>query len=68
MAEGSATKRARDTRIVFDNNVDTMKGYYAIYGGKLTGYRATAEKVVQCMAPVLGHSATLVSTKNIHLN
>lgn len=67
MTEGSATKRARDTRLVFDHNVPNMKGYVAIYGGKLTGYRATAEKVVQCLAGALGHTATLISTKNIHL-
>lgn len=66
-AEGSATKRARDTRIVFDDNVPAMKGYYAVYGGKLTGYRATAEKVVSSLAITLGHHGRTVSTKHVVL-
>lgn len=65
--EGSATKRARDTRIIYDDKVAAMKGYYAVYGGKLTGYRATAEKVIGCLAKILKHNGSIISTKHITL-
>lgn len=49
--EGAAFSRPRETTFVVD---DTDKPRaLAIYGGKLTGYRATAEKVMQRLAPSL---------------
>lgn len=38
-----ATKRSRETTVLSSPN---CPGYFAVYGGKLTAYRATAERVV----------------------
>lgn len=44
-------KKARDTRLV--HQLSTQHQYLAIYGGKLTAYRATAQKVVAKLKPFL---------------
>jgi len=45
-ASGSAAfKRSRETHLSVDDT--TRPRTVAIYGGKLTGYRATAEKVMK---------------------
>lgn len=44
-----ANKRSRETLFVSDAG----GAYVAIYGGKLTSYRATAEKVMEQLSPVL---------------
>ena len=39
----------------------------SIYGGKLTGYRATAEKVLRLLVPILGPRQDGVSTRELPL-
>lgn len=51
-------KRSRET--IFVANPD--KTYVGIYGGKLTSYRATAEKVVNMLVPVLGDTGKLTKS------
>lgn len=58
-------KRVRDTKILNEQSV--ADGYYAIYGGKLTGYRATAEKVVKLLARHFPNKGRLRSTKSLRL-
>jgi len=58
-------KRSRET--IFVRNSD--KTYVGIYGGKLTSYRATAEKVVASLIPVLGNTTSAaVSTADVVLS
>jgi glycerol-3-phosphate dehydrogenase len=45
--EGSAFSRPRETTLVVDD--DARPRAVAIYGGKLTGYRATAERVMNLL-------------------
>ncbi|MBK7874561.1 MAG: FAD-dependent oxidoreductase [Planctomycetes bacterium] len=60
---GTAFDRPRETTLVVDD--EARPTTLAIYGGKLTGYRATAEKVLARLAPSLparerkGDTATL---------
>ena len=44
-ADGSAFGRSRETQLPLDN--EQRPRFVSIFGGKLTGYRATAEKVLQ---------------------
>ncbi len=44
-------RRSRETRLPVDD--PTRPRLLSIYGGKLTGYRATAEKVVRRLSPTL---------------
>jgi len=71
MAAGSANKRSRDTLFVEcglkASSANEMPGYLAIYGGKLTAYRKTAEKIQQRLRAVLGDNAGAVSTRDIRL-
>lgn len=61
----SAFDRPREVTLVPDNpNQPTM---LSIYGGKLTGYRATAEKVIEQLAPSLGTRTPLGRTDEIPL-
>lgn len=46
-------RRSRETLFATANG----DSYIAIYGGKLTSYRATADKVLQVLTPVLGKGA-----------
>lgn len=46
-----ANKKVRDTQLI--STLKTHHQYLAIYGGKLTAYRATAEKVVKTLMPFL---------------
>lgn len=48
----SANRRSRET-VFTQDNPDQCR-YVGIYGGKLTSYRATAEKVLNLLAPYLG--------------
>lgn len=49
-AESVAFQRPRETRFVVDNR---PPGYGAIYGGKLTTYRATAARLMDALAATL---------------
>ena len=50
--ERKANKRSRET--IFTTTAD--KNYVGIYGGKLTSYRATADKALKLVMPVLGET------------
>lgn len=64
--EGSASKRSRETLFQIQRQSESI--YLAIYGGKLTSYRATAAKVMGHIAPVLPRNAKRgPSTANITL-
>jgi len=53
--------RSREVQFVESN------GYLAIYGGKLTGYRATAEKVLQRVEKQLGLANHIADTQHLRL-
>ncbi|MCB9890523.1 MAG: glycerol-3-phosphate dehydrogenase/oxidase [Planctomycetes bacterium] len=63
-ASGSAFDRPRETTLVVDQG---EIHYLAIYGGKLTGYRATAEKVLDRLAPSLPQRPWLADTAKLTL-
>jgi len=48
---GKAFKRSRETQLPVDN--EKLPTVLSIFGGKLTGYRATAEKVIKILTPSL---------------
>ncbi len=50
-SDGSAFSRPRDTLLVGDNGDQSRM--FSLYGGKLTAYRATAEKVMRRLRGVL---------------
>ena len=60
-----AFHRSRDT--ILHRDTDTCPRVLSIYGGKLTSYRATAEKVIQQLAPLLPARAKLADTRTLHL-
>ncbi len=55
--------RPRETRLACDD--ETSPRTIAIYGGKLTGYRATAEKVMALVARGLPPRTAVASTKEL---
>ncbi len=61
-SEQSAFLRQRDTRLLDDN------GLISIYGGKLTAYRATADKVMQLAKKYLGTPPNKLRTRDIALH
>lgn len=61
----SAFRRARDTIIQLDNTASPK--VISVYGGKLTAYRATAEKVIHRLLPVLPHRKRLADTRKLKL-
>jgi glycerol-3-phosphate dehydrogenase len=62
---GSAFARPRETRLVCDD--ERAPRMVAIYGGKLTGYRATAEKVITRLARTLPSSARRADTRTLRI-
>ncbi len=62
---GAAFSRSRETHLVVDNahNPRTL----SIYGGKLTVYRATAEKVMHTLRPVLPERRAVARTAELAL-
>jgi len=56
---------SREVQLITDNNKPSH--YLAIYGGKLTGYRATASKVVQIIESTLYRRAPRGNTKTLLL-
>lgn len=63
--EGSAFSRPRDVTLVVDEKREPR--LVSVYGGKLTGYRATAEKVMKILIPTLGDRPRLGDTKKLPL-
>lgn len=64
--EGSAFRRTRETILVTDD--DARPRYIAVYGGKLTGYRATAEKVLRRLRGSLPARTPVASTRELPLS
>jgi glycerol-3-phosphate dehydrogenase len=62
--EASAHRRPRETQFVV---VDDEPAYLAVYGGKLTSYRATAEKVVEKLARNLPQKERCARTEELML-
>jgi len=62
---GSAFDRPRDVTLVPDD--PAHPSYLAIYGGKLTGYRATAEKVLEWIARSLPPPRRRADTATLRL-
>lgn len=62
---GTAFDRPRETTLVVDD--ETQPKVLAIYGGKLTGYRATAEKVIARLAPSLPRRERKADTATLRL-
>jgi glycerol-3-phosphate dehydrogenase len=64
--DGVAFGKDRETRLHAD--VASLPRVLTIYGGKLTGYRATAEKVVEAVRPGLGKVSPVASTAALPLH
>ena len=60
----SANERSRETSLLCSPG---LPGYVGVYGGKLTAYRANAEKVINLIYPVLPQRISLVDTSTIPL-
>jgi glycerol-3-phosphate dehydrogenase len=65
-ARGSAFKRTRETQYCTDQK--SSPHYLAIYGGKLTGYRATADAVLNRLVESLPASQTKALTEELRLH
>jgi len=63
-SSGSVFHRSRETVLHVDAKHPRL---LTIYGGKLTGYRATAEKVIKVIGPVLGKRKRKVDTSEVYL-
>ena len=63
--EGEAFDRPRDVTLVPDD--PARPSYLAIYGGKLTGYRATAERVMDWIARSLPRTGRRADTATLLL-
>ena len=57
---------SREVQLVTDDS--KQPHYLAIYGGKLTGYRATAAKVVKVIEKAIKSRPSRADTKTIHLS
>jgi glycerol-3-phosphate dehydrogenase len=64
-ATGAAFERSRETRLNPDNT--RRPRLVSIYGGKLTGYRATAVKVMRMLGPTLPARTAVADTADIPL-
>ncbi|MDM3871192.1 FAD-dependent oxidoreductase [Porticoccus sp. W117] len=60
-AEGSAFSRSREVQLVTKGN------YLALYGGKLTGYRATAQRVIPHLERMVGLRNRVADTSELPL-
>lgn len=58
-------KRSREVRLIRDSS--RQPTYIAVYGGKLTGYRATAAKVIALAAKTLGPRTPVANTEDLRL-
>lgn len=64
-ANGAVFHRARETILVVDD--EARPSWLAIHGGKLTGYRAAAERVMQRLAPRLPRHPRRADTRTLRL-
>ncbi|MFC2070929.1 FAD-dependent oxidoreductase, partial [Chloroflexota bacterium] len=53
-ADGSASNVTRGHRLVDHEEVDGIKGFVSVIGGKITGYRAIAQEVTDLVCKKLG--------------
>ena len=65
VAAGAVFKRSRETHLPVDN--PHQPRLVTIYGGKLTGYRATAEKVMKILQPALPDRKAFANTAELML-
>ena len=65
-ADGSAFHRPRDTLLLCDNN--TQPHLVSVVGGKLTAYRATAEKLLKLISPALPSRRAVANTRSLRLS
>lgn len=63
-AESSKNKRSRDTIFLTEESVP---GYVAVYGGKLTAWRKSAGKVIKLLTPLLPETESDGDTSEIRL-
>lgn len=64
-ATGAAFHRRRETLLQFDN--PQRPRFVAIYGGKLTGWRATAERLLRDIAPSLPARTPRADTRELRV-
>ena len=64
-ATGAAFKRSRETQLPVDNKKQPR--FLSIFGGKLTGYRATALKVMKVLQPTLPSVKAVADTAELQL-
>ncbi len=64
--EGSTSDVTRGHKLVDHEEIDGIKGYISVIGGKITGYRAIAEEVTDLVCRRLGVS-TACTTRRIPL-
>ena len=64
-ATDAAFKRSRETQMPTDD--DSCPTVLSIFGGKLTGYRATAEKVIKKLRPSLPQVSEIARTDQLPL-
>ena len=64
-ATGAAFKRSRETQLPVDNK--SQPRFLSIFGGKLTGYRATALKVMKVLGPTLPSVKAVADTAELPL-
>lgn len=60
-----AFHRSRETQLIYDT--DKSPQWISVYGGKLTGYRATAEKVVKLIRRSIGNRTKKADTRILPL-
>ncbi|MCU7852500.1 MAG: FAD-dependent oxidoreductase [Candidatus Thiodiazotropha sp. (ex Monitilora ramsayi)] len=63
--KGAAFSRSRETTLSVDR--ESQPRVVSIYGGKLSGYRATAQKVMQCLANSLPQRKQIARTSDVTL-
>lgn len=61
-----AFHRSRETQLICD--IDKSPQWISVYGGKLTGYRATAEKVVNLIRRSIGNRTKKADTRTLLLS
>ncbi len=64
-AEGAAFDRPRDVTLVCDD--DARPSWVSVYGGKLTGYRHTAEEILEALEPSLPKGERRADTATLPL-
>lgn len=64
-ASGSAFRRTRETQLPVDDEANPR--VITIFGGKLTGYRATAQKVTKILRRQLGRCPPAADTRKLRL-